>query len=122
MSKSRPKTYPQTPAPDASPAPASALLPKGKLGILVSLLGRPQGARIEELTAATGWQTHSVRGAISGAIKKKLGREVLSEKTQEGRVYRITAEVGAGTTAPQWSKKSGRLAVSTWRAYERRGG
>ena len=42
--------------------------------------------------AATGWQAHSVRGAISGSIKKALGLEVLSEKTDAGRVYRIVAE------------------------------
>ena len=45
------------------------------------------------MMAATGWQAHSVRGAISGAIKKKLGLDVRSEKTEGGRVYRIAAEV-----------------------------
>ena len=38
---------------------------------------------------ATGWQAHSVRGAISGAIKKKLGLNVMSEKTGTVRLYRI---------------------------------
>ena len=65
--------------------------PTGKLGLLIALLRRPEGARIEELTAATGWQAHSVRGAMSGALKKARGFAVLSEKTDGGRVYRITA-------------------------------
>jgi Protein of unknown function (DUF3489) len=44
---------------------------------------------------ATGWQAHSVRGALSGALKKKLGLTVSSDKTDSGRVYRVApAEVG----------------------------
>ena len=56
---------------------------------LIALLRRPQGATIEEMTKATGWQPHSVRGAISGALKKRLGLAVATEKVEErGRVYR----------------------------------
>ena len=39
--------------------------------------------------AATGWQRHTVRGTIAGALKKKLGLAILSEKTAAGRTYRI---------------------------------
>ena len=39
--------------------------------------------------AVTGWQSHSVRGAISGAIKKKLGLNVTSERVKDMRIYRI---------------------------------
>tara|TARA_R110002072_G_C7892426_1_gene528924 strand:+ start:209 stop:451 length:243 start_codon:yes stop_codon:yes gene_type:complete len=61
-----------------------------KQQIMIDLLRRPEGAGIEEITAATGWQSHTVRGAMSGALKKKLGLEIISEKTEErGRVYRI---------------------------------
>ena len=63
--------------------------PSGKLGKVVTMLKRPKGATIAELTKATGWQAHSVRGAISGAIKKKLKLAVLSEKIGEVRTYRI---------------------------------
>ena len=63
--------------------------PKGKLGILVGLLQRPEGVTLQAAQAATGWQAHSVRGAISGSVKKKLGLTVLSEKAAEGRTYRI---------------------------------
>ena len=65
--------------------------PKGKLGALVALLQRPEGATVEAMTAATGWQAHSVRGALSGSLKKKLGFTIESEKTDSGRLYRIPA-------------------------------
>ncbi len=48
------------------------------------------------MTAATGWQAHSVRGAMSGAIKKKLGLTILSEKSEGRRIYRIPASAEAG--------------------------
>ena len=61
-----------------------------KQSLLIDLLHRTDGASIDELSSALGWQAHSVRGAIAGAIKKKLGFSVMSEKTAErGRVYRI---------------------------------
>ncbi len=57
---------------------------------LIGLLRRPNGATIEELSKATGWQPHSVRGAISGVLKKRLGLVVKSETSaKRGRVYRI---------------------------------
>ncbi len=57
---------------------------------LIEMLRRPKGATIEQMTAKTGWQAHSVRGAISGALKKKLGLAVTSETVEgRGRVYRI---------------------------------
>jgi Protein of unknown function (DUF3489) len=60
-----------------------------KLEQMVTMLRRPVGATIEQMVAATGWQSHSVRGAISGALKKKQGLVVKSEKTDGVRVYRI---------------------------------
>lgn len=61
-----------------------------KLDRLVTLLTRPEGACLAELTAATGWQTHSVRGALAGSLKKK-GHVVLSEKIDGTRRYRVGA-------------------------------
>lgn len=59
---------------------------------LVELLRRPNGATVTELTKATGWQAHSVRGAISGVVKKKLGLNVSTEVVEKrGRIYRIAA-------------------------------
>ena len=49
-----------------------------------------EGATIAEIVAATGWQPHTVRGAFAGALKKRLGLTVTSEKREgRGRVYRI---------------------------------
>jgi hypothetical protein len=63
--------------------------PSSKQAQVIALLRRPEGATIEVLMAATGWQCHTVRGAIAGALKTKLGLAVLSEKTEAGRTYRI---------------------------------
>jgi len=57
---------------------------------LIEMLKAPRGATIDEIVAAFGWQPHTVRGAIAGALKKKLGLEVTSQKVEgRGRVYRI---------------------------------
>jgi predicted ArsR family transcriptional regulator len=57
---------------------------------VIGLLQRPEGATIDEIASAMGWQRHTVRGLISGALKKKLGLHVLSEATDRGRLYRIS--------------------------------
>ena len=58
---------------------------------LVALLRRPSGATIADLTRATGWQKHTVRGVLSGALKKKLGLTITSEKPEgKDRVYRLS--------------------------------
>lgn len=62
-----------------------------KLGTLIALLKRAKGAGLDEMCGATGWQAHSVRGAISGSLKKKLGLAVTSAVEGETRVYRIAA-------------------------------
>jgi hypothetical protein len=61
-----------------------------KQAILIEMLSHPKGVAIAELEKAIGWQAHSIRGAISGGLKKKLGLNVTSEKVEgRGRVYRI---------------------------------
>jgi hypothetical protein len=71
--------------------PAAA---KTKQQVCLDLLNRPEGATVEELQAATGWQQHSVRGFLAGAVKKKLGLTLLSEKPDAGpRRYRIASAV-----------------------------
>ena len=81
---------PETPAePDGLP---KARTPREgtKQATLIAMLRAPDGATIEEIMAATGWQSHTVRGAMAGALKKKLGLEVTSEKVEgRGRVYRL---------------------------------
>ena len=72
------------------PAPTRTPRSGTKQALLIGLLERPEGATIEEVIAATGWQAHTVRGAISGALKKRLGIAITSEKVEErGRVYRV---------------------------------
>lgn len=57
---------------------------------LIAMLKRPDGATIDEVVKAFGWQPHTVRGAIAGALKKKLGLDVTSEKDDKrGRIYRV---------------------------------
>ena len=67
---------------------------KTKQQVCLDLLNRPEGATVQELQAATGWQQHSVRGFLAGAVKKKLGLTLLSEKPDGGpRSYRIASTV-----------------------------
>jgi hypothetical protein len=54
------------------------------LGALVVALRRPQGATNLQLMVATGWQPHSVRGAISGLLRKRLGMNVLLPRNAAG--------------------------------------
>ena len=64
--------------------------PGTKLAALVVALRRPQGATNLQLMLATGWQPHSVRGAISGLLRKRLGLNVVLMRNAAGeRVYRI---------------------------------
>jgi hypothetical protein len=57
---------------------------------LIAMLEAKDGTTIEEVANALGWQAHTVRGAIYGALRKKLGLDVTSEKVEgRGRVYRI---------------------------------
>ncbi|WP_347267735.1 DUF3489 domain-containing protein [Paracoccus sp. (in: a-proteobacteria)] len=63
-----------------------------KQAALIAMLRAPDGATIEEIMAATGWLSHTVRGAMAGALKKKLSLEVTSQKVENrGRVYRLPA-------------------------------
>jgi hypothetical protein len=74
----------------AKAAPKKAAKPKtSKLARLESMLRQPAGATIEKLGKSLGWQSHSVRGAIAGSLRKK-GVTVTSEKPESGeRIYRI---------------------------------
>ena len=57
---------------------------------LVAMLETPDGASTAEIVAAFGWQPHTVRGAIAGALKKRLGLQIGSKAIEgRGRVYRI---------------------------------
>jgi Protein of unknown function (DUF3489) len=65
--------------PSAKPTPRAGT----KQALMIELLRRPEGATVEQIAAATGWQHHTIRGAISGALKKKLGLTVEATRTRE---------------------------------------
>jgi len=77
--------------PEAADAPKPITIRAGtKQARIIALLQRPGGAAVSELVAETGWQPHTVRGAISGALKKKLGLPVTSGKiVGRGTVYKL---------------------------------
>lgn len=80
----------QTAAKPTSTGSNALARPGTKLERLITLLSKKEGATIGDLAKATGWQAHSVRGAISGTLKKKLGLTVTSAPVEgRGRVYRI---------------------------------
>jgi hypothetical protein len=79
-------------APRQEQAKTSASLRENtKLATVIAMLRRKEGATIEQLVKATGWQAHSVRGALSGALKKNLGLAISSTKTDGVRTYLVTA-------------------------------
>lgn len=93
MSKTtRKRTTTKTKRAAPKPAPAEAKAPRAasKQARLIEMLRQPEGATIDEIVKALDWQAHTVRGAMSGALKKKLGLTIESEKVDDrGRVYRI---------------------------------
>ncbi len=82
---------------DDSPSKEKGKIRPGtKLHAVIELLARPEGAAIEEIMDKTGWQKHTVRGTFAGALKKRLGLTIESEKPEgQDRIYRITAGLEA---------------------------
>jgi len=56
---------------------------------LIAMLKGPAGATIDQMAKAFGWQKHTVRGVMSGVLKKKLDLKIVSTDAEDGRVYRI---------------------------------
>ena len=76
--------------PKAATKHASTPRGESKQSQLIAMLKRPEGTTIAEVVEALQWQPHTVRGVIAGALKKKLGLTIESEKIDDrGRVYRI---------------------------------
>jgi len=82
---------------EALPDPDQPSDPKGasKQAAVIAMLQRPEGATVEEVASAMGWQRHTVRGLFSGTLKKKLGFALASAKEERGRVYRIAEPASA---------------------------
>ena len=92
MTPKTPKRRGRPKADKAKPAGKAPRKPRTntKQAQMIAMLRRAKGATIEEMATELGWQHHTVRGAMAGALKKKLGLEIVSEKVDgRGRVYRI---------------------------------
>jgi Protein of unknown function (DUF3489) len=93
---------------DTQPDAAVTRTPRAdtKQALMIALLRRPEGATVEQIAAATAWQHHTIRGAISGALKKRLCLTIETTRTREvgpnqtgakgSTVYRI---IGLGPEA-----------------------
>lgn len=111
MSKPARKRTPKIAAPRAAARPSSPRQKKtsakqlkatakngSKQSRVIEMLRLPEGATIDALMKATGWQQHSVRGFFAGVVQKKFGLKLNSEKVDGSRIYRITSESSAGAS------------------------
>ena len=87
-------TRPKSRKPAAPVAAVTVAAPKARAGTkhaqVIAMLRDQAGATIAAIVAATGWQQHSVRGFLAGVVRKKLGLNLVSEPSENGRVYRIS--------------------------------
>jgi Protein of unknown function (DUF3489) len=79
--------------PDPEPEPDAKR--QSKQDEVIAMLRRPEGATVDEIASAMGWQRHTVRGLFSGTLKKKLGLTLASAQEERGRVYRIAEPASA---------------------------
>ena len=63
--------------------------PETKQAKLIAMLQRPEGATLDQIVEATGWRRHTIRGAISGTLRKKLGLTIVSQRIESKTLYRI---------------------------------
>ena len=77
------------PEPAAQPTPARQPRTGTKQDQVIALLRRPQGATLVEIGEATGWASHTCRGILAGALKKRLGLTITSTKEGRDRIYKI---------------------------------
>jgi hypothetical protein len=74
----------------ANPARRAASAAPTKADLVLKLLGRPSGASTADLAKATDWQAHSVRGFLSGTLKKKRGLTILADRSSGETRYRLS--------------------------------
>ena len=88
--KARPKQAAEQTPDHTSSAKPVAIRAGTKQAQIIAMLQRPEGATVAEMVEATSWLSHTVRGTISGALRKKLGLPIAAEKVEgRGTVYRL---------------------------------
>jgi hypothetical protein len=92
-SKPRARSVRRNSKPNARSKATAAARRGTKTAKILALLRRPAGASLSELKKATGWQAHSLRGFLSGAVKKKMGLRIHSAPRDNGeRAYRVASK------------------------------
>lgn len=96
---SRSREATERPAPSKHPLP-QASVPKpirasSKLTTVLTMLRAPGGTAIADIMKATGWQQHSVRGFLTGVVRKRLKLDLASDKADGERRYRIGKSAGS---------------------------
>ena len=90
MRRAKPKAEPAETAEVTDTAKPVAVRAGTKQAQIIAMLQRPEGATVAEIVTTTSWQAHTARGAIFGALRKKLGLPIAAEKVEgRGTVYRI---------------------------------
>lgn len=78
---------------DEKPAEKATPRPQSKQDRVLNMLRQKDGATVAAVMKATGWQKHSVHGFLAGIVRKKLGLNLVVEKSDSGRIYRIVADL-----------------------------
>jgi hypothetical protein len=76
---------------------------ESKQARIIAMLRAPNGATIDAMAHATGWQQHSVRGFLAGVVRKKLGLNLVSAAAESGRIYRIKDRTASAIAAAKTS-------------------
>jgi hypothetical protein len=93
--RSRQRRDPNASHPKASAATRSDAPPPTKRDRILTMLRSASGASLITLAEATQWQPHSVRGFLAGVVRKKLGLNLTSKSTEQGRIYQIVDKTDA---------------------------